>query len=228
MLSPLFALPTELRIYIWELSFYQPDKTDLLYINPPSKSLPLTCRQLYGETASMQKAAYQTFWKDTEFNIHLFGFCQVDMVCSPSRYEMSFDDNLREQYIAKARSINTEDLAHISKVTIRFSTGTDTNQHISFRDNFSWKLNDRIWKATTPEPDPLEPTRRELVYCPERDASQLADAGYELRHLESCNMFEVTDMSAAEKSVVKTLVGRDTLGIAELTFIVACSGDGQI
>ena len=228
MLSPLFALPTELRIYIWELSFRLPDRTDLLHIDPPSKSLPLTCLQLYRETAVMQKAAYRKFWKDTEFNIHLFGFCQVDMVRSPSTFEMSFDDNLREQYIAKARSINTEDLAHISKSTIRFSTSTDTSQRRSFRDNFSWKLEDRIWKATTPEPDPLEPTTRELVYCPGRDASQLADAGYEVRHLEGCNMFEVTDMSAAEKSVVKTLVARDSLSIPELTFIIAYSGDGQI
>jgi hypothetical protein len=228
MPSPLFALPAELRTYIWELSCCLPDKIDLLAIKPFSEPLPLTCRQLYSETAAIQKAAYRTYWKDTEFTIDLWGLCQLDMVRVPSKFEMSFDDNLREEYIAKARSITAEDLAHISKVTIRFSTSTNTNQRTSFRDNFSWELNDRIWKATAPDSDPLAPTIRELVYCPAQDAeSQLADAGYEVLRLHS-NMFEVTDMSAAEKSAVKTLVANDALGIAELAFIIAYSGEGYI
>jgi hypothetical protein len=176
----------------------------------------------------MQKAAHRSFWKDTEFSIDLFGLCQVDIDRSLLNFEMSFDDNLRKQYVAKAQSIDAEDLAHVKKVTIRFSTSTDTDRREDFRDNFLWELDDRIWKATTPDSDPLAPIIRELVYCPAQDASQLADAGYEVRHLERCNMFEVTGMSAAEKNVVKNLVARDALDIAELTFIIAYSGDGQI
>lgn len=74
----LWDLPAELRNTIYALSFTT-DNTDtgerdyinLLYADPPSKSLLLVCRQAYNEARGLYRTAYQLYWSKNSFIMHI-------------------------------------------------------------------------------------------------------------------------------------------------------------
>lgn len=64
------GLPAELRNDIYELAL-SPNETEgveLQEASPPSKSLLLSCRQIYDEAASLQRQAYRQYWETTMFH----------------------------------------------------------------------------------------------------------------------------------------------------------------
>ena len=66
------ALPAELRNAIYELSFTTNDDNDvdLFKAAPPSKSLLLTCHEIYREARLICREAYRQYWTDTDFAIY--------------------------------------------------------------------------------------------------------------------------------------------------------------
>ncbi|KAK5745336.1 hypothetical protein LTR17_001497 [Elasticomyces elasticus] len=70
----LFALHTELRNFIYELTFelhVPTDKIDLLNASRPSrKPLLLTCRLMYNEVRGLWRTFYRRYWSKTKFTLH--------------------------------------------------------------------------------------------------------------------------------------------------------------
>jgi len=68
------TLPPELRNNIYELAFSSDHYIEaiLLEDEPPSKSLLLTCREIYNEARIMHRKAYRDFWTASEFIIDDF------------------------------------------------------------------------------------------------------------------------------------------------------------
>lgn len=69
--SGLLSLPAELRLDIYDLVYHQPHEqpVDLCQADPPLKSLPLTCRQLYLEASGIYQHNYRKFWSGSDFII---------------------------------------------------------------------------------------------------------------------------------------------------------------
>ncbi|KAK4895337.1 hypothetical protein LTR27_006680 [Elasticomyces elasticus] len=66
----LLCLPSELRNDIYELAFSNNNlKANLFEPTPPTKSLLLSCRQIWLEAKGFQKAAHRAYWETTEFVI---------------------------------------------------------------------------------------------------------------------------------------------------------------
>ncbi|KAF2166749.1 hypothetical protein M409DRAFT_22803 [Zasmidium cellare ATCC 36951] len=72
-------LPAELRDEIYLLAFTPDcdngngdgdDEEDLLYAEPPSKSIVLTCHKVYNEAKGIYKDAYRKYWSETKFKIN--------------------------------------------------------------------------------------------------------------------------------------------------------------
>ncbi|KAK5719214.1 hypothetical protein LTR15_007737 [Elasticomyces elasticus] len=70
----LLTIPAELRKDICELVFkHSYSVVNLLEASPPSKSLLLTCKEIYYGTRQAYKTAYQSYWRDTQFTLHAYG-----------------------------------------------------------------------------------------------------------------------------------------------------------
>ncbi|KAK3623563.1 hypothetical protein LTR56_021526 [Elasticomyces elasticus] len=69
--STLLTIPPEMRNVIYELVFSVDRRglVDLIDSAPPSKSILLTCREIYTEAAKMHKHAYQDYWRSTPFSL---------------------------------------------------------------------------------------------------------------------------------------------------------------
>lgn len=96
----------ELRNYIYELMFSAPDATevDLFEAKPPPKSLLLTCRQVYNEAAALYRAAYRSFWTESDFVMK----------------DVANSDAIREKF---SETINMRNYQNIAKLSIRLNNG---------------------------------------------------------------------------------------------------------
>ncbi|KAK4617731.1 hypothetical protein CLAFUR4_12240 [Fulvia fulva] len=125
-------LPAELRLEIYELSFKPAsteDEVDLCAVNPPSKSLLLTCGKAYNEAQAIFKQAHRQHWSSSNFTMSLSG---------PASQKK---ENRKHALLALA-ALRGEDLQHIVHLTIireELSTGEEgTNMKLLDRRG-SWK-----------------------------------------------------------------------------------------
>ncbi|KAK5744152.1 hypothetical protein LTR17_002182 [Elasticomyces elasticus] len=66
----LLTIPPEIRNQIYDLvAAPEVGAVSLLTARPPTKVLPLLCRQIYGEVRLLHKAAHRSYWRDTQFII---------------------------------------------------------------------------------------------------------------------------------------------------------------
>lgn len=98
----LLSLPPELRNEIYELAFTTSvgEKVNLFAHKPPTKSLLLTCREVYNEAGGLYKEAYRTFWRSSNFIVE--GETTTSLEVGPTAYQ-----ELRE-----------EDVEHITSLTV--------------------------------------------------------------------------------------------------------------
>lgn len=113
----LLELPAELRNHIFQLSFMEPPSVDFLDAEPPSKALTLTCRHIHAETALMYKAAYRSFWTETEFTIDLFHQLAPPSECRSLTPTIRPDTALKNKVYRKIYDMDIRDLSTSPKCT---------------------------------------------------------------------------------------------------------------
>lgn len=116
--SFLERIPAELRNEIYKLAFTTNSaKVDLFSTPPPSKALILTCRKVYEEARGFYKAAYQSYWKNTNFAI------------DGNTIELEAISRLRE-----------DDLQHITRLAASWLSPRRTTHHFELLSlNGAWR-----------------------------------------------------------------------------------------
>lgn len=114
----LFALPPEIRNYIFQLSFTTDlSVVDLFKTSPPSNGLMMTSRQAYREARGFYRTKYREYWSTTRFTITI----ERDQpsrnyaIINYLRGKMSGNRIKRSEFATELRD---QDVAHISNISL--------------------------------------------------------------------------------------------------------------